>query len=229
VATSEVTVLLFGPLRERVGAGELRLTGGTVREVWQALVKAHPGGSAAGDSIRAARNLHYCEWDETLEPGDTLAFIPPVAGGSGHDPVRAAITTSTIDIAEVIGTVGSAGDGAIASFIGTVRDNSEGFGVERIDYEAYTDMAEAEMRRIGGILYARGGITTISMVHRIGSVAVGDVCVVVAVAAPHRDAAFAACEESIAMIKRTLPVWKREHREDGARWVDARLDSKETR
>lgn len=225
MAAFEVTVLVFGPLRERVGAGELRLAGGTIREIWQALVEAYPQAGASGASVRAAHNLEYCDWDTAVEPGDTVAFIPPVAGGATDDPVRAAITASPIDVAKVLDTVGTSRDGAIASFIGIVRDNSDGLAVERIDYEAYVDMAEAEMRRIGAALHDRGGITAISMVHRVGTVEVGEASVVVAVAAPHRDTAFPACEEAIAMIKRTLPVWKREHREDGLRWVDARHES----
>jgi molybdopterin synthase catalytic subunit len=94
-----------------------------------------------------------------------------------------------------------------------------------MDYEAYGEMAEAEMRRIGTELYDRGGISTITIVHRTGSLLIGEASVVVVVAAPHRDAAFPACQEALEQIKRTVPVWKREHRTDGARWVDARHDT----
>jgi molybdopterin synthase catalytic subunit/molybdopterin converting factor small subunit len=223
VAAVEVRVLVFGPLRERVGVGELHIEGRTVREVWDALVRVHPGAAASAGSIRAARNLDYCDWNTVVCDGDTVAFIPPVAGGSDDaGPVRVSVTATVIDVAAIIDSLGTSRDGAVAVFIGTVRDSSDGVAVTGIDYEAYSEMAEVEMRRIGEALQARGGITSITMVHRTGTLAVGEASVVVGVTAPHRDTAFPACQDAIAMIKRTVPVWKREHREDGARWVDAR-------
>jgi molybdopterin synthase catalytic subunit len=155
--------------------------------------------------------------------GDTIAFIPPVAGGSeAQPPVRVWVTDAPIDVGSVIASAGTSHDGAVATFVGRVRDHSDGVGVHRIDYEAYAEMAESEMLRIGTELYDRGGISTITIVHRTGSLLIGDASVVVVVAAPHRDTAFPACQEALELIKSTVPVWKREHRTDGARWVDAR-------
>ncbi len=221
---SEVTVLLFGPLRERVGVPQMRVQGGTVAEVWQAVVRAHPRAASADRGVRPARNLTYCEWDSRVDEGDTVAFIPPVAGGSSDDasPVSAAITDEVIDVAAVVTGVGGRQDGAVASFVGTVRDHSDGHSVRLIEYEAYAEMAESEMRRIGEALYLRGGISEIVMVHRVGQVAVGEASVVVAVAGPHRERALQGCQDAIEMIKRTVPMWKREHRDDGAHWVDER-------
>jgi MoaE-MoaD fusion protein len=219
----DVTVLVFGPLRERVGVHEVRVAGRTVREVWDAFVRQHPAAAADAGSIRAARNLDYCEWSTAVHGGDTIAFIPPVAGGSGDEPaIQVAITDSTIDVAALIANAGTSRDGAVATFVGRVRDHSDGVSVERMDYEAYAEMAESEMRRIATELFERGGITTISIVHRVGTLEVGEASVAVVVAAPHRDTAFPVCEEAIELIKRTVPVWKREHRPDGAHWVDAR-------
>jgi molybdopterin synthase catalytic subunit len=132
------------------------------------------------------------------------------------------LTDVPIDIGSVIASSGTSHDGAIATFIGRVRDHNEGVAVQRLDYEAYAEMAEAEMRRIGEELFARGGISTITIVHRTGSLLIGDASVVVVVAAPHRDTAFPACQEALELIKSTVPVWKREHTADGAHWVDAR-------
>lgn len=219
----DVTVLVFGPLRERVGAAEVQVAGATVQEVWDELVRRHPAAAVDAGSVRAARNLGYCEWNTAVRGGDTIAFIPPVAGGSDDAaPVRVWITDVPIDIAAVIATAGTSRDGAVATFIGRVRDHTDGVAVERIDYEAYAEMAEAEMRRIGNELLARGGISTITIVHRTGALLVGDASVLVVVTAPHRDTAFPACQEALELIKTTVPVWKREHRPDGARWVDAR-------
>jgi len=229
MAGDEVTVLVFGPLRERVGLSELHVRGRTVREVWDAVVRVRPAAAVASSSLRAARNLEYCDWNTTVEPGDTIAFIPPVAGGSSDTPVRAVVTSSPIDVAAVLTGLGTTRDGAVAVFVGSVRSPSGGADVSRIDYEAYGEMAESEMRRIGTALHARGGIGEILMVHRVGTVGVGEASVVVAVAAPHRDAAFAACEEAIELIKATVPIWKREHRDDGVRWVDAHPEAASSR
>jgi molybdopterin synthase catalytic subunit len=219
----DVTVLVFGPLRERVGVAEIHVAGGTVQEVWDELVRRHPAAAVDAGSVRAARNLGYCAWSTVVQGGDTIAFIPPVAGGSdGASPVRVWITDSPIDVASVIEEAGTSRDGAVATFIGRVRDHSDGVAVHRMDYEAYAEMAEAEMRRIGDALFARGGISTITIVHRVGALLIGDASVVVVVAAPHRDTAFPACQEALELIKSTVPVWKREHRPDGAHWVDAR-------
>ncbi|MFZ0128428.1 MAG: molybdenum cofactor biosynthesis protein MoaE [Candidatus Dormiibacterota bacterium] len=224
----DITVLVFGPLRERVGVAEVHVDGATVQEVWDELVRRHPAAAVDAASVRAARNLGYCEWDTAVRGGDTVAFIPPVAGGSDDPtPVRVWITDVPIDIASVIASSGTSRDGAVATFIGRVRDHSDGMAVHRMDYEAYAEMAEAEMRRIGDELVARGGISTITIVHRTGALLIGDASVVVVVAAPHRDAAFPACQEALELIKRTVPVWKREHRDDGARWVDARHGASE--
>ncbi len=219
----DVTVLVFGPLREHVGAGEIQIPGATVQEVWDELVRRYPGAAADAISVRAARNLNYCEWTSVVRSGDTIAFIPPVAGGSVDDTaIRAQVTDAPIDLAAEIAAAGTAQDGAVAIFIGRVRDHNDGVAVARMEYEAYAEMAESEMRRIATELHARGGISTITIVHRTGTLEIGDASVLVIVTAPHRDTAFPICQEAIELIKRTVPVWKREHRPDGAHWVDAR-------
>lgn len=220
---SEVTVLVFGPLRQRIGVPELRGHGTTVAEVWDELAIAHHL-SAVPDGLRAARNLEYCEWNEVVAAGDVIAFLPPVAGGSGvaaTPRVHVQISTSPIDVATAI-DVGGDEDGAIAVFVGRVRNHSEGHLVSHIDYEAYAEMAEAEMRRIALSLLEQEGVSRVAITHRVGTLQVGDPSVVVAVSGPHRAEALAACHDAIDMIKESVPIWKREHRDDGAHWVDAR-------
>src|SRR5438132_12277972 len=108
-----VTVLVFGPLRERIGAAELRVGGRTVREVWEAVVRMRPAAAASAASIRPARNLEYCDWNTAVEAGDTVAFIPPVTGGSSDDAaVRASVITAPIDVEAVMSSVGTTCDGA---------------------------------------------------------------------------------------------------------------------
>ena len=216
-------MLVFGRLRERIGVPELCGHGTTVAEVWDELATAHHL-SAIPDGLRAARNLEYCEWNEQVAAGDVIAFLPPVAGGSGvatRPRVQVEISSSSIDLATAI-DIGGDEDGAVAVFVGRVRDHSDGHTVSEIDYEAYPEMAEAEMRRIASLLLARQGVSRVAMTHRVGTLQVGEPSVVVAVSGPHRAEALAACHDAIDMIKVSVPIWKREHRDDGARWVDAR-------
>lgn len=219
----DVTVLVFGPLRERIGIPELRATGDTVAAVWESVARTH-GLGAVPDGVRAARNLEYCAWDSPVSTGDVVAFLPPVAGGSGagvDDRVEIALTASPIDVTAATDIAGD-GDGAVAVFIGRVRDQSDGHHVTRVEYEAYAPMAESETRRIASVLAEGGGISRIRITQRTGSLAVGEPSIVIAVAGPHRAAALAACTAAIDMIKESVPMWKREHRDDGAHWVDAR-------
>lgn len=216
-------MLVFGPLRERIGVPELRGHGTTVAEVWAGLATAHHLG-AVPDGVRAARNLEYCEWNAAVSAGDVIAFLPPVAGGSGvatKPRVQVEISSSPIDIATA-SDIGGDEDGAVAVFVGRVRDHSGGHSVSCIDYEAYPEMAETELRRIAVALIARDGVSRVAITHRVGTLGVGDPSVVVAVAGPHRAEALAACHDAIDMIKESVPIWKREHRDDGAHWVDAR-------
>ena len=221
---TQVTVLVFGPLRDRLGVREVAAQGATVSEVWDDLTRQFPSASVI-TGIRPALNLTYCDWSAPVSSGDTVAFLPPVAGGSGAEPtteaVHVAIVAEPIDVAAVM-ELASRGDGAVAVFVGRVRDNSDGHAVSAIEYEVYREMAEREMRAIATSLLARDEISAIAIVHRVGTLDVGEASVAIAVAAPHRAAAFSACHDAIDMIKQSVPVWKREHRDDGARWVDAR-------
>lgn len=115
--------------------------------------------------------------------------------------------------------VGHAGAGAIDVFVGVVRDTSEGRVVTRLDYEAYATMAEAEMARIGEAIEREIAGTRVAVLHRVGSLAVGDAAVVCAASAPHRAEAFLACRAFIDRIKAQVPIWKREHGPDGSAWV----------
>src|SRR6185312_1110800 len=120
---------------------------------------------------------------------------------------------------EVVAAVSHPGAGAVDVFVGVVRDASEGRAVTRLDYEAYATMAEAEMARIvDEIERAMTGVR-VAVLHRVGSLHVGDAAVVCAASAPHRNEAFVACRALIDRIKARVPIWKREHGPDGAAWV----------
>lgn len=133
--------------------------------------------------------------------------------------VHVAVVTDTLDVGAIQALVRSDGDGAICCFTGYVRDYARGQAVTGLDYEAYEEMAEREMRDIGARTLEQSGARAIALYHRVGALAVGDVAVVVAVASTHRDEAFAACRQAIDAVKATVPIWKREHGVDGATWV----------
>ena len=121
-----------------------------------------------------------------------------------------AITTGAIDPAEVMREIATPGTGGIDLFVGTVRDNNEGKAVASIEYTAYVPMAEELLRRIEAEIRERWPVENVVLLHRIGLLAVGEVSVLTAVAAPHRAAAFEACRHAIERIKADVPIWKKE-------------------
>jgi len=134
------------------------------------------------------------------------------------------LTRDEIDPSKVVRSVGDPGAGAVVLFLGTVRDNSEARSVERIEYEAYEPMAEKRLAKADQEVRRRWPATTgVTIVHRLGDLAVGEVSVAVAVSSPHRAEAFEACRHAIETIKRDAPIWKREKLGDGSEvWVEGR-------
>jgi molybdopterin synthase catalytic subunit len=129
------------------------------------------------------------------------------------------VVAHPIDVAAVTAAVADAATGATVIFIGTTRDHNEGRRVTRLEYEAYPEMALAEMRKIGAAARQRWPITRIAIVHRVGVVPTGEASVVIAVSAGHRRAAFEACQFAIDRLKEIVPIWKKEHFEGGAVWI----------
>ena len=138
---------------------------------------------------------------------------------------RVDLRESPLSLDEVVANVSRASAGGIATFVGVVRDESDGRAVTRLDYSAYGAMAKREMAKIASELELELAGVRVSAVHRIGSLAVGDAAIICAASAPHRAEAFKACRELIDRIKARVPIWKREYGPDGAvwvGWVDAR-------
>jgi molybdopterin synthase catalytic subunit len=129
------------------------------------------------------------------------------------------IVSHAIDVGTVNAAVAHPGAGAIVTFIGTTRDHNDGRRVIRLEYEAYREMALAEMRKIGDCARQRWPIERVAIVHRIGVVPVGEASVVIAVSAGHRRAAFEACHYAIDRLKEVVPIWKKEHFEGGEIWI----------
>lgn len=130
------------------------------------------------------------------------------------------VTRAPLDAAALLAGVRRDGDGGLTLFVGVVRDNADGRPVTEMEYEAYEPMAEKEMERIEADLAVRFPDTRLLMRHRIGRLRIGELAVVVAASAPHREEAFAACRAGIEEIKARVPVWKREWGPDGSVWVD---------
>ena len=206
-----VTVRLFAGLRERAGGGrrELELgSGARVEDVWPALGL---GDEPAG--LAYAVNRAYVDRSRSLEEGDEVALIPPVSGGAFR------LTEEPIDLAAVVAEVEDERAGAVATFVGTVRAKSRGRQVVRLEYEAYEGMAESVMADLAEQLMSRYDLCAVAITHRLGVCEIGDASVAIAVSAPHRQDALAACKDAIDTLKETVPLWKKEVYEGGEEWI----------
>jgi molybdopterin synthase catalytic subunit/molybdopterin converting factor small subunit len=204
-----VTVRLFAGLRERAGRSQLELEDVTrLEDVWPRL-----GLGAEPPGLLYAVNREYVKPGHELADGDEVAVIPPVSGGSFT------LVAGPLDVGAVLREVEDPRAGAVASFIGTVRGHSRGRDVVHLEYEAYEEMAEPMLARLGDELTERHGLCTVAIHHRLGRVEIGEASVVIAVSAPHRSAALDACREAIETLKTTIPLWKKEVYAGGEEWI----------
>jgi MoaE-MoaD fusion protein len=203
----QVTVRLFAGLRERAGASQLELELPEGARVRDALAQVQD--IAGGLSLVMAVNRDYADDDAPLAAGDELALIPPVSGGALTSPwVRVSAEPLSLDaLAE---RVRDPGAGAVVTFSGVTRE------VERLEYEAYVEMAEERMTAIVAEAVERHGLRAAAAEHRVGDVPLSEPSVIVAVSAPHRGEAFAGAREIIDRIKAEAPIWKKEE----GRWVE---------
>jgi len=206
-----VVVRLFAGLRERAGAARRELDlgeGATVDDVWPAL---ELGDEPAG--LLYAVNRAYAEPGQPLGEGDEVALIPPVSGGAFR------LTHGPVNPTSVLVEVVDERAGAIATFLGTVRAQSRGRDVIALEYEAYEEMAEEVMAGIADELRTRYELCKVAMSHRLGRVEVGETSVAIAVSAPHRQDALAACADAIEALKAQVPLWKKELYVGGEEWI----------
>ena len=206
-----VRVRLFAGLRERAGSGALELDlsdGATVGDVWPLL---ELGDEPAG--LLYARNRAYVERTEELHAGDEVAVIPPVSGGDFR------LSEERLSVDAAVAEVRDDAAGAIATFIGTTRAHSRGREVVHLEYEAYEGMAEEVMSELAAKLGERHELCKVAIHHRTGRVEIGETSVVIAVSAPHRAAALAACHEAIDELKVSVPLWKKETYVGGEEWI----------
>ena len=218
-----VCVRLFARLREQAGTDveniELR-AGSTVADVYEAIQKLHPGLHADRNAVRAALNQEFAGWDSVVSDGDEVALIPPVSGGAHGVGVLFEVTARPLDARRMETAVAHKGAGAICTFTGVVRDSSRGRSVTHLEYEAYAEMATAQMRKIADEIAEKWPEARVAMAHRTGRLEVGEPSVVVSVSSPHRGEAIAACKWGIDRLKETVPIWKKEHATDGTYWIE---------
>src|ERR1700736_3469128 len=220
-----VRVVLFAKPRELVGKPNLELAlpmGATAADAWSQLSSKYDLGPLPR-SFRCAVNSEYAGWDDPLKEGDELAVIPPVSGGAiGERRGVGAISEEPLDSMGIAGRIRSDADGALIVFEGIVREHSRGKQVRALVYEAYGAMALKQMEELAEEARRRWPISELAVVHRTGTLRVGEVSVVIAVAAPHRGEAFDACEWLIDELKHTVPIWKKEIYTEGEAWIDDR-------
>ncbi len=225
-----ITVLFFGAARDMVDTNPLEVsldTPATVASGFQQLVARFPQLERFGRSLLFAVNQEYATHDTQLKENDELAVFPPVSGGGADvcDYVCPLdffeLTTKPIDVGSVARRVVPRECGATVTLDGYAREWTAGRKTLYLVYEAYEPMAVTEMQRLGREAHKRFEIAHIGIVHRTGRTEIGETSVVIAVSAPHRHAAFEACEWAIKELKRTVPIWKKEVYEDGEEWVGA--------
>jgi MoaE-MoaD fusion protein len=207
----QVKIRLFAGLRERAGTGarELELPpGATVADIWSRLdLDEEPAG------LLYAVNRRYADRDTELTDGDEVALIPPVSGGAFR------LSAEPLSLEAVVREVANDEAGAIATFVGTTRVRSRGRDVVHLEYEAYEGMAEQVMADLAAELQRRYSLCAVAIHHRVGRVAIGAPSVVIAVSAPHRQDALAACRDAIDRLKVEVPLWKKEVYEGGEEWI----------
>lgn len=227
----QVRVLFFGMLKDLAGRdGEvLQLPEhATLSDVFMHYEEMNPRLGELAASIAISVNQQFAGPDSSLREGDEVAFLPPVSGGSTDRQIEmpaqsrryASIIREKIDTQAVLTRLKQPADGAAVVFEGIVRDNTRGRRTLYLNYESYEEMALKQMDALAEQSLQQFSIRDVAIVHRLGRLEIGETSVLIVVASAHRAAAFDACRWLIDTLKRTVPIWKKEHFEDGAVWAD---------
>ena len=239
VANNEISieVLFFGGAKDITGIPSINLllpSASTLADARSVLMEKYPRLSQFGRSLLFAINQEYAQPDAALNANDELAVFPPVSGGSEETcDYRCPndffeLTTEVIDVGQVARRVVLPECGATVTLDGYARKWTAGRETEYLVYEAYKPMALSEMEKLGAAAHKQFEIAHVGIVHRIGHLDIGETSVVIAVSAPHRHAAFEACEWLIKELKRTVPIWKKEVFQDGEIWVEGEAPEEAT-
>lgn len=228
----EIRVRLFASLAEAVGRRELTLCGlaepATAGAVGEALFERFPQAAEMRESVMYAVNAEYVQADFPVTSRDSVALIPPVSGGAeGDGGGLFRIVEEAISADALHALVLRPEAGAVAVFLGVVRDNNLGREVDYLEYDAYPEMAERVMGRIGEEIRARWDVAEVAMLHRVGRLEIGEASVGVAVSSAHRAEATDACRYGIDRLKAVVPIWKKEVWSDGEEWIEGSLTAAE--
>ncbi len=230
-----IRVLFFGVLKDLAGksADELELPeGSSGRDLLTHYERLLPQLRATLATVALAVNQEYASPGTKLKAGDEIALLPPVSGGSTgcEGDASAAMPTETashasivrdpIDGYRTVSNLKRGDDGAVIVFEGTVRNQTRGRKTLYLDYEAYEPMALQQMKSLATQALEKFQVRDVALVHRLGRLEIGETSVLIAVVSAHRAAAFEACRWLIDTLKRTVPIWKKEHFADGAVWAD---------
>jgi molybdopterin synthase catalytic subunit len=224
----KVSVRLFARYREEAGRDRIDVEiseGGTVGAAWQAVSTRFPALSRYRPFTLFAVGNDYVDEDRPLRAGEEVCLFPPVSGGAGtpggqfpNDVIE--LTDRPLSEQAVADAVGDPAAGGLVLFSGVVRDQTGGRRVKFLEYEAHAPMAVAKMRDIAAELRARWpDVCRVAILHRVGRLEIGESSVLIAVSSPHRAQAFEACRFAIDTLKERVPIWKKEHFEDGEVWV----------
>ncbi len=216
-------VLLFGALKDLLGweseAFELPEQA-TVGELLHRCIADAPQAQKFAGSLAIAVNREYAAPAQVLRDGDEVALLPPVSGGCAEPDFFVRLQREPIDADTLLAQLKHGEDGAVVVFDGIVRNHTRGRRTLYLDYEAYEEMAIAQMQTLARDAKHRFGAREIALVHRLGRLQIGETSVWIAVASAHRAQAFEACRWIIDTLKKTVPIWKKEYFEDGAVWSD---------
>ena len=233
-------MLLFGQLKDIAGRSEDLLdlpSGSTVASVMSHYGQQFPKFLSLATSVACSVNQEYAAASVALKDGDEVGLLPPVSGGKGPgenktvdtgagDEIRelrsdhCSIVREPINLQEIKEDLASPEDGAAIFFEGVVRNNTRGRRTLYLNYESYESMAINELEKLAHASLERFKVRDVRLVHRLGRLEIGETSVLIGVASAHRGAAFDACRWLIDTLKKTVPIWKKEHFEDGAVWAD---------
>jgi molybdopterin synthase catalytic subunit len=231
-------VLFFGPLKDLAGraAEEAEFPeGADLAAVWESCMARYPSLRDLKGTVAIAQNREFAEPSAKLVEGAEIAFLPPVSGGSEDVPPVIleesengnyfALTRRPIETARLVARLLTGAEGAVVIFEGTARNHTNGRRTLCLDYECYAPMALKAIASLGCDVAAARRLVRIGIVHRLGRILIGEASVVVVATAPHRRAAFEGAEEAIDRLKKTVPIWKKEHFDDGSAWVAGEWDA----
>jgi molybdopterin converting factor subunit 1 len=222
----QVRVLFFGALRDVVGRRDETLSlpeGAYLSDLLAHYEAEAPRLKDFLPALALSINQEYAAPSAALHDQDEVALLPPVSGGQEDNrrlAAHVALVRDRIATETVLAEIKQPQDGAIVVFEGIVRDQTRGRRTLYLEYEAYEPMAKQKLEELAEQALERFDVREVTVVHRLGRLEHSETSVLIAVATAHRAAAFEACRWLIDTLKKTIPIWKKEHFEDGAVWAD---------